>query len=187
MAYIDKSLEYVVEYRDTSLNHEILSKELIQDHLVLVDSEDNLLSYYRDAAIESAERLMNRPIVPSKISLMANSMEFRLPYGGYNIYNFFDAVGKQIEFRFNPVSKKVQILTNERDVTFPVSVMANCDFFGNGDGNIPNTIIHGLLMSMATMYQNRESIVLGISANEIPYSHKAIFMQWRFPPNVGGL
>jgi len=181
----DKSLEYIIDYRDTSLINELLPNELLMEHMILIDPEDDLLSYYKEAAILSAEKLMNRPIFKTKIVLSANSTKFRLPYGGYRINSMTDDNGKTVEFKLNRVTKNVKILSS--DVSFPVQADIDCDFGANGDDVVPSSIIHGLLMSVATMFQNRESIVLGISANDIPYNHKAIFMQYRISPNAGGV
>ncbi|HHW4399879.1 TPA: hypothetical protein ACUNCG_000419 [Aeromonas hydrophila] len=181
----DKSLEYIVDFRDNSLMNDLLPNELLMEHMILIDPEDSLLSYYKEAAILSAEKLMNRPIFKSKIILSANSYVFRLPYGGYRINSMVDDNGKTVEFKLNRVTKKVKITSS--DVVFPVQADVDCDFGANGDDQVPATIIHGLLMSVATMFQNRESIVLGISANDIPYNHRAIFMQYRLSSNPGGV
>ncbi|MGE6114375.1 head-tail connector protein [Aeromonas salmonicida] len=179
-----KPLEYFVEFRDTSLINELLSNDLLQQHLILIEDESELLDLYKNAAIAAAEKLMNRPIVPSKIVVSANSTEFRLPYGGYLIESCVDDNGNPTLYKLNPVTKKVTIQGNP---VFPITLKVSCDFSATGEGNVPDSVILGVCMAVATSYQNRESVVLGISAAEIPYSQKAIFQQYRIPNNAGGV
>ncbi|HZG10395.1 MAG TPA: head-tail connector protein [Kurthia gibsonii] len=180
----NKTLEYSVDFRDTSQLNDLIPNDLLQQHLILIDDESELITLYKNAAIAAAEKLMNRPIVPSKIIVSANSTEFRLPYGGYLIESCVDDNGNPVLYKLNPVTKKV---TAQGNPVLPITLKVSCDFGANGEGNVPDSIVLGLCMAVATSYQNRESIVIGTITSEIPYSHKAIFQQYRIPNNAGGV
>lgn len=177
-------IEYIIDFRDDSLIDVLISNELLREHLILIDDESELLGLYKEAAIASAERFMNRPLLKSKIILSTDTPNFRLPYGGYLINSAVDANNNPVQYKLDRVSKKVQI---QGAPTFPVQFEIQCDFNASGNNDVPQSIVLGLCMYVATMFQNRESIVLGISATEIPLNHQAIFKQYRLPNNAGGI
>lgn len=173
------NIEYRISSRDTSKVDDIIPNDLLREHLILEDDDSTLLNMYKNAAIDAAEKFMNRAVLPSVIELSTYQSTFRLPYGGTSIASVTDDEGNAVTYKMNPVSKIVTITGN---VTFPVIMMVNCSF-----EQVPKSIVHGLCMYVASAFQNRESTVLGISATEIPLNHQAIFQQYRLPNSVGGL
>lgn len=173
------NIEYRISSRDTSKVDDIIPNDLLREHLILEDEELALLSLYKNAAIDAAEKFMNRAVLPSVIELSTYQSTFRLPYGGTSIASVTDDEGNAVTYKMNPVTKMVTISGN---VTFPVIMMVNCSF-----ETVPQSIVHGLCMYVASAYQNRENTVLGISATEITLNHQAIFQQYRLPNSVGGL
>ncbi|MGL6385008.1 head-tail connector protein [Aeromonas caviae] len=173
------NIEYRISSRDTSKVDDIIPNDLLREHLILEDDDSTLLNMYKNAAIDAAEKFMNRAVLPSVIELSTYQSTFRLPYGGTSIASVTDDDGNAVTYKMNPVTKIVTITGN---VTFPVIMMVNCSF-----EPIPPSIVHGLCMYVASAYQNRESTVLGISATEISLNHQAIFQQHRLPNSVGGL
>ncbi|MGU5759765.1 hypothetical protein [Aeromonas hydrophila] len=176
-------IEYILDFRDDSLINLLIPDELLREHLILIDDESELLGLYKEAAIASAEKFMNRPLLKSTIILSTATPNFRLPYGGFSVTSAVDANDNPVQYLMNRVTKKIQI---QGSPTFPVQFEVHCDFSADGNHDVPQSIVLGLCMAVATSFQNRESNVMGISVTEIPQNHQAIFRQYRLPNINGG-
>lgn len=63
------NIEYRISNRDTSKVDDIIPNDLLREHLVLEDDDSTLLNMYKNAAIDAAERFMNRAVLPTYIAL----------------------------------------------------------------------------------------------------------------------
>lgn len=65
-----------------------------------------------------------------------------------------------------------------RRVPAAVRVQWRCGY-GGGEANLPTLLKHGLLMLVGHWYQNREAVVTGTIATELPLGVRHIFEQFR--------
>lgn len=173
----------VVEREDVGST--ILPTDVIQDHLRIYDqTEETILDQYRDSAISIAERIMNRSIGPSKIhaSFSRYKDRFVVPMGEVKSIDSITAYrnGEQIEvanFRLNLVSDEV-ILASEYSDCEDFHIVASVGWTAF---EVPKGVIQGLLQLIATLYEQREDQVFGVSVSEIPFSHHYIFDRWYIP------
>ncbi len=169
------------------ISETFIALEELQDHLRMYDPhEEALLSVYRLAAIDFAERYMNRAIGIQEVSGFIGDYRSRvqLPYG--------DVVGvtaiscildeelisiPESDYRLNPVTSEVMINRkysncSELVVNFKVGYQTNL---------IPAAIKIGCMKLIATWYENREDVSNGTIAVTVPFNHLACFDLYRIP------
>lgn len=149
---------------------------IIQEFLRLYDPQDEeLLTVYRQAAIEFAERYMNRGIgVSSVVAFSDGGKRIRLPFGDVKeIKSVETESGEPVAYRHNPVTDEI-ILSIDAPVLINFTV-------GWDTNEIPHPVKIGCLKVLATWYENREDISNGVSTQEIPFNHRAVFELYRLP------
>ncbi|WP_339009443.1 head-tail connector protein [Aeromonas popoffii] len=173
----------VIEKEDVGST--IIPNDLIQDHVRNYDQTDEaLMDQYRDAAINFAERCMNRSIGPTKIhaSFSRYKARFVVPMGEVKSIDSITAYrdGVEIEvtnFRFNSVSDEV-ILNSEYSDCEDFHVIANVGWTAF---EVPKSVIQGILQLITTFYEQREDQSFGVTGVEIPFSHRYLFDRWHIP------
>ncbi|QWL58218.1 phage gp6-like head-tail connector protein [Aeromonas jandaei] len=173
----------VIEKED--VGSELLPMDTIQDHLRLYDqTEESILEQYRDAAINMAERIMNRSIGPTKIhaSFSRYKARFVVPMGEVKSVDSITAYRDNEEitvtnFRFNSVTDEVILSSEYSDcVDFHVIASVGWNIF-----EVPKSVIQGILQLIATFYEQREDQSFGVTGAEIPFSHRYLFDRWHIP------
>lgn len=139
----------------------------IQRHLLLIDSSHNtLLELYRDAAIASAEKYMNRAILDTEVeAYFPVAGSYTLPYGAYDVLD---------DTPYNPITNAVEVAQD-----------AVVTFIAGFDGGAPAALKLAVLLHVADMFEIRQSTATGFSVSEIPFSHEKVLDLFRL--NGGAL
>lgn len=164
-------IEYKILTRDPDSYFELLTDDLIGQHCILIDSEPELLGMYKYAALEEAERYCNRAICETTIQISSDYKSFRLPYGMTDVLSVTDGAGQALEYTHNPVTNHITISSSS---FYPFYVTAK------SENLVADSLKTAIAMLIATKYQNRESVVVGVSASELPYNHTRIIDLYRF-------
>ena len=168
-----------------NVDNDLISMDLIQEHLRSYDQSDEvLLTNYRAAAINFAERSMNRSIGTTKIhaSFSRYKARFLVPMGEVKSIDSITAYRDNEEvtvtkFRLNSVTDEV-ILDPEYSDCVDFHVIANV---GWNAFDVPAAVIQSILQLIATFYDQREDQIIGVSATEIPFSHRYLFDKYYIP------
>ncbi|WP_429142527.1 head-tail connector protein [Aeromonas veronii] len=179
------------------MQYKVLSKEDIsetfiamdelQDHLRLYDPhEEALIAVYRLAAIDFAERYMNRAIGLQEVSGFIGDYRSRvqLPYGDVDSVTAISCVDNEdlisipeTDYRLNPVTNEVMINSKYSKCSeFVINFKA-----GYQAENVPAAIKVGCMKLISTWYENREDVSNGTIAVTVPFNHRACFDLYRIP------
>jgi hypothetical protein len=143
--------------------------------------EDELLSTLRGAAIDFAERYMNRAIGIKSVlgSIDICQGRHQLPFGdvreikSVNLFN-----GEVLDgFKLHPVTNELMIPSahiGKRDAIVSFDVGYDLD-------QVPHTIKIGCLKLISTWYESREDVSFGVSVQKVPFNHLACFDLYRIP------
>lgn len=171
-------IEYKILNRNVDSYFEQLSDDLIAQHTILIDSDQEVLDMYKVAALEEAERYCNRALCETTIQISSTYRSFRLPYGCTLITSEpVDSEGQLCDNRFNPVTGEMTIRGNP---VFPVFLTAK------SENLVADSLKTAIAMIIATKYQNRESVIVGTISSENPYNHNRILDLFRLPNLTSG-
>lgn len=183
-------MHYKVTQRQ-EIAEQLIPMSEINDHLRLYDvQEEALLEVYRDAAISFAETYMNRALGEQTIiaTLDCYRKSCYLPLGDVKEINIITALDEHQEpihieptdYRFNPISNEVTFKSYcNKYSEFMISYVV-----GTEAQEIPKAIKLGILKLIATWFESREDVSIGVSVQEMPFSHKACFDLYRISPGV---
>ncbi|MGL4765217.1 MAG: head-tail connector protein [Aeromonas sp.] len=161
--------------------------EELQDHLRLYDPhEEALIAVYRLAAIDFAERYMNRAIGLQEVSGFIGDYRNRiqLPYGDVESISAISCIKNEslisipeTDYRLNQVTNEVIISRDYSDCSeFVINFKA-----GYQIDKVPAAIKVGCMKLVSTWYENREDVSNGITAVAVPFNHRACFDLYRIP------
>lgn len=171
-------VEYKITIASDTVNRLFITDEEIQSFLRLPDF-DLELTILRDAAIRMAERYMNRAIT-EQIGVVRSEMHsFRMPYipfgGSLNITSI-ESAGEDVQvWNYDEVTGYLSV-----DSDLPLPLKVNVKYETNVDG-IPAAIKLAILKIIATEYEMRESVSIGVSINEATNSATRILDLYRLP------
>ena len=69
------------------------------------------------------------------------------------------------DYVFNEITEEIAVLSDYSDITITYAV----------DGMFPQSVKHGILMLISTMYNNREDFITGLSVESLPLTAKQLF------------
>ncbi|MGF1787099.1 head-tail connector protein [Photobacterium swingsii] len=179
---------YKVTQKD-SIAEQLLPMSELNEHLRVDDvTQEEIISVYRDAAIDFAEQFMNRALGLQTIIATFEQWKPRayLPLGNIqeiDVVTALDEQGDEVvlderDYRFNAVSNMIIIDRHfDKHTEFMITYQV-----GNQVEDIPKAIKLGIMKLVSTWYENREDISNGVSVAEIPFNHKACFNLYRIPP-----
>ncbi|MGL4843821.1 MAG: head-tail connector protein [Aeromonas veronii] len=173
-------MQYKIISRE-DISEDFIPLTELQDHLRMYDPhEDELITTYRSAAIDFAERYMNRAIgiksVLGSIDVLKN--RHQLPFGDVVKLNSVKLLdGTVIDATLHPVTNELLIEAGgqgKRDaiVSFDVGYQVE---------DIPKAIKIGCMKLISTWYEAREDVSFGVSVQQVPFNHRACFDLYRIP------
>lgn len=155
----------------------ILSLADVKDamHIVHTD-EDTLIQAYIDLAIEQAELYTNRQLAPATYELLNDELltDFRLPKNPIQsitsveymddtgVYQVFSADEYYLYEDAGVGYIHFDTLPSYMDHKQAIKIT-----FVSGYENVPESIINWMRIKVSTMYENRESLVIGVSVSDI--------------------
>lgn len=174
----------------TEIAEELIPMEEISAQLRMYDVHDEeLLSNYREAAIDFAESYMNRALGMQSVIATFETYRNRcyLPLGKIveiTTVTALNQYGEEVllnesDYRFNIVSNELMIKPYCDNYT---EFMVGYEV-GDIVTDIPKAIKLGILKLITTWYEYREDLSGG-NIQEIPFSHKSCFDLYRISPGV---
>lgn len=168
-------IEYNIEKVDYSKVDEVISNELLEQHLIISDASPELLDLYKSAAIEQFSRETNRALLPTEIIVTSSSYNsFKMPYGTLEILEVYDANDQPFtDYKFSRIGDRFTI---NGSPNCPLVIRARCGF-----DPIPGNVKLAIAMMVATRFESRESVAFGTIAVEVPLSQRHLLAQFRLP------
>lgn len=155
--------------------HRIVTLNDAKRQLNIIDNTDDDLHIQLliDAAIGLAETFTNRMLSSGVVDLVITGKnKFYLPYGEVTEVNtpiVATVTSDPVEFTFNPIS---QVITITDEILSTDEVMVTYDA-GYAHGDVPKKAVMGILMLIASMWENRENNSES-SVNEIPLNSQQL-------------
>lgn len=151
----------------------VVTLEQAKHQLNQIDDEGDDNSHIQllvDASTNLAEKYTKRLFSKSEVQLSVTGKEFFfLPYGEVEGVSSVTANGEDFtQYTFNPISQIFQ---------FDTGVDIYQDFvisYEAGYVKLPEEGVMGILMLVASMWENREDTITGLTVNDIPLSSTAI-------------
>lgn len=163
-------------------SHEIVSLEQFCEHSRITDLYDEIaIQQCLDAAIDSVQVWLNRKLYPTRIVGISDNFaeELYLPFPTIRKINSISAEDKtytdvilqqSVDWKFDGITEYVRFLptsTTKFTQLKRFRVDYECGYCPDTDP-IPPAVIHAILMTAATLYENREDVVVGTQINNVP-------------------
>lgn len=162
-------------------------------HLRLWDnSEDDYVQGLIDAAVEVAEKYMNRLITESTVIVERSTLTLALPLGKAksvsSVTYINDITEERVDlpasaYSFNHITNKIEI---KRSVQQALDSVGARNFqityvTGWAIEEVPQAVKQGILMLVASMYEMREDAAVGqgITVTEVPVTHRYLFNKYK--------
>lgn len=165
---------------------EIASIEDFCEHSRITDLYDELVvQQCLDAAHDLVQKWLNRKLYPTKLvgSTDTYANEIILPYPTIHSIesviaedeNLDDVVLSSVtEWKFDCVNQTVRFRAGNRAQNLGrIRVVYNCGYGINNEA-VPPAVKHAILMTAATLYENREDSIVGTQINEVPLDAQRI-------------
>ncbi|HDI3263899.1 TPA: hypothetical protein PMC50_002520 [Vibrio cholerae] len=176
-------MDYSIIHKDSSVADYLIPLSEICDHVRVYDPhEEALLTVYRDAAIDFAERYMNKALLPQLLSihlphwtpstylpLTSAPTVVSLTSGLFSEYQNHDLEEIRITGSRIWLSPK---LRNRKDFTIT---------YQTPNSPLAGSVKLGILKLIATWYESREDVSFGVSVTQVPFNHLACFNLHRIP------
>lgn len=166
----EKLIHYQMVSRNETSAESILPLSFIKAHAYIVsDQHDEILKQYRAAAIDQAERYMNRAISGTKYrAYIPSAGTVILPMGAIAV----DPLDAGVTYSFNMVTGKLTV-DQPCFVTYTAGFLA-----------IPESLKVALAIMVATFFENRASVT-DQSVSTVPMiNHMALFSNYRLPAGI---
>ena len=75
------------------------------------------------------------------------------------------------------ITELIQVAENAVEVNLGIALKELED----GEGNLPHSITHAMLLMAGNLYANREPVVLGVTSVELPFSYRylvGLYKKW---------
>lgn len=180
-----------------------VSLEVAKSHLrVTFDDDNTIISSFVDAAADAAQKFMGRAIKPQVWDFVTDEfpddedfIEIPLPplIEVIGIY-YKDAVGVEqtldsAEYFVDSITEPGRIYIKD-NYSWPttsenegsVRVRFRCGYNDTDspqDSTVPASITSAILLYLGSIYENRESVVVGAPPIEVPWSWEALLRQYR--------
>ncbi len=167
---------------------EIVTLEEAMEHSRITDSYDELvIQGCLDAAHDLVQQWLNRKLTLTTI--VGQIIDFRsritLPFPPIHSVASLTAedsshktvtLTEDVDWKFDSISESIRFLTD-------CSMYSNFEFnysAGYTDyKDVPKAIRHAIKMTFATLYENREDVVIGTQVNELPLTAKRLINSHR--------
>lgn len=168
---------------------EIVTLEEAMEHSRITDNYDEIvIRNCLDAAHDAVERWLNRKIFPTKMALK------------------FDGYKRSVDLKFPPICKVTRVIATKDDdseVTLDINnkdyrydsiyesvyfherfdrteyssftILYDCGY----NGDVPDAIRHAIMMTFATLYENRENDVVGTSVMPVSLTSQRLLKTYR--------
>lgn len=171
-------VEYKITIASDSMNGIVIPTDEIQSFLRLPEADPEIVML-RDAAIRMAEQYMNRAITDQQGKVRATVRSFRIPYipfSGNVVIKKVMANGEEI-YRYN-YDEITGYFSVDKDVQVPI--VLDVQYEPNFTG-VPAAVKLAIMKIIATEYEMRESVSIGVSITEAPNSATRILDLYRLP------
>lgn len=150
----------------------LLTLEELQEHIRQDDTfEENKLMLCYFSAVDFAEKYTNRYFTETTIATSIETYQNKIPCP-YDITSIVSAEAKdnlgnivEINIDYNYVSN-VFVIDNKYSSYTDFEIIFTT---GYADGQCPKAILGGILMVFATLYEVREDVSYGVTANQVPF------------------
>lgn len=136
-------------------------------------SQDSLIDTYITANRQYLEKYLNLSLIPKegltynfKRGCTCTTKYCYIPYGPVTSFEVKDKSGETLTYE-NLGSEEFPKLCVYKDAYITYNA-------GYADGEVPEQIQLALLMMVADSYENRESTVVGMAVNQIPFNAKQL-------------
>lgn len=162
---------------------EIVTLDEVTEHQRITDLWDEMVvTGCLEAAIDAVQYWMNRKLYPTKILGQVNTYcsEIRLSYP--HIISVEDTITAEDEnmdlvelkegthWKYDDVYESIRFLPNIPSIVRTYTnfrINYTCGY--DPDTNpVPKAVKHAILMTSATLYENREDTIIGTQINEVP-------------------
>ncbi|MFQ2569783.1 head-tail connector protein [Aeromonas caviae] len=170
-------VEYKITAASDSANENLITNDEIQSFLRLPEADPEI-AILRDAAIRMAEKYMNRAITEQSGKIRSNVHSFRIPYiplsGMVNITGVKSDNEEVLSYKFDHITGYFSV---SRETSLPIVIDVSYEV----ESSIPAAIKLAIMKIIATEYEMRESVSVGVSVTEAPNSAMRILDLYRLP------
>lgn len=186
-------MAYVIQSRTFS---DVVTVEEAATHLRVWDVNDQpYIQSLIEAAIDTAEKYMNRLIAESTVTIQRPTLTQQLPLGTAKTISEVTYINAGTEERetlpgemysLNPITNKIEIkrnvqryLSEHNARDFQISLVT-----GWSASEVPAAIKQGILMLVGTMYEMREDATVGqgVTVSKVPVTHQYLFNKHKLYP-----
>lgn len=182
-------ITYIVD-QDTS--HEIVTLMEAQEHSRITDDYDELVvQECLDAATDLVQQWLNRKLYPTNVIHQrdVHLKEMTIPYPPIASITKVTAedcdetecdLEEGVDWKWDVVTGSVKFFKNFNSISSQFSnfrIHYLCGY--ETPSNVPDAIKHAILMTFATLYENREDIIVGTQVNAVPLSARRILSSHR--------
>lgn len=152
----------------------------------ITDSYDEVVvTMCLDAAHDLIERWCNRKIYLTNMSGVTDEYKHKvlLPYPPVKTLNSVTAENAEhetvtlvegVDYKFNSITQCVTFISKQNTIKTYTDFTFNFDCGYDGIENVPRSIKHAVLMTFATLYENREDNVVGASVASVPLKARTV-------------
>ncbi len=162
---------------------DLISLDILKEHIRQDDDYENeIIQAYYLAAIDYAEKYTNRYFTETNIIGYQRdySSKILVPFDINEVVSVKarnnDTV-VDIEFTFNVVSNEIEIKSDYK----MYSDFEVCFSTGYKENELPKAIHQGILMLFATIYEVREDVSYGVTANKVPFKSTMMLDMYKLP------
>lgn len=163
--------------------NEIVSIEMFCEHSRITDLYDEIVvQQCLDAAHDAVEHWLNRPLYPSQIVGIINEIQPVVFLPNPTVRNVLNIVAEDETFadvtllenthwKFDYITESVRFINNDPNIRFDklsqIRIKYDCGYDPDCDP-VPPAVVHAILMTAATLYENREDTIVGTQINSVP-------------------
>ncbi|HHG3075754.1 TPA: head-tail connector protein [Vibrio parahaemolyticus] len=176
-------MNYSILSKDYSVSEDLVPLDEIKDHVRVYDPhEESLLEIYRDAAIDFAERYMNKALLPQEVSLHLPSWKYSFHPPLTNKPEVLSLTsGVSEDYKVHD-THQIQSIGNLLHLSPSLHGLSNFTItYKVHESQLPPAVKLGILKLIATWYESREDVSFGVSVSQIPFNHLACFDLYRIP------
>ena len=157
------------------------------EHSRITDSYDELVvQMCLDSAHDLVQQWLNRKLVPTQMVFGLEEWKSKVhlqypPVVSITEIKAEDSAEAEVtltagdDFKFDDVFQTVILKESTVDYT-NFKIVVDC---GYRDGECPEAVKHAIRMTFATLYENREDLVVGTQVNEVPMTARKILRSHR--------
>lgn len=169
---------------------DIVSVESAKEHSRITDTfDDGLIAEYVESATDMVQQWLNRKLYPTTIAMSLDAAPTRvlLPYPPVArvdsivaMYNDEEVtLTKDVDWKFNAIAGRVTFIGSQLYLSSLSDLVITYTAGYATPADVPAAIKHAIKMTFATMYENREDVIVGTSVMPVPLKARRILATHR--------